>query len=81
MVFANSPLDIRLQRLLTEGFVTGASVAYVRKDSIEIAAAGLRDKETAAPVNVRTVFPVASLTKPIVVQLFQFGFFSASVCC
>jgi CubicO group peptidase (beta-lactamase class C family) len=61
-----SPFNIRLQHLLADRSVMGASVAYVRKDSIEVAAAGLKDAETAAPVDVKTVFPVASLTKPIV---------------
>ena len=66
MDFEDSPLDMHLQRLLAKELVTGASVAYVRKGSIEIAAAGLRDVGTADPANVRTVFPVASLTKPVV---------------
>jgi CubicO group peptidase (beta-lactamase class C family) len=61
-----SPLHRRLQRLLVSRAVTGASVAYVRGDSIEIAAAGFRDQASADPVTPETVFPAASLTKPIV---------------
>lgn len=59
-------LDSRLQSVLAEKAVTGASVAYVREDAIEVAASGLRDEETTNPVTADTVFPVASLTKPIV---------------
>ncbi len=61
-----SPLEIRLPRLLSDRSVMGASIAYVLGDSIQVAAAGVRDKETAEPVNVRTVFNAASLTKPVV---------------
>ena len=39
MDYEKSPLDVRLQCLLTDRFVTGASVAYVQKDSIEVAVA------------------------------------------
>ncbi|MCY0388988.1 serine hydrolase [Robbsia sp. Bb-Pol-6] len=59
-------LDSRLQRVMANRDVTGASVAYVRADAIEVAAIGQRDEVTAAPVTCDTVFPVASLTKPIV---------------
>lgn len=59
-------LDSRLQRVLADRGVTGASVAYVRGDAIEVAAIGLRDEASAGAVTADTVFPVASLTKPIV---------------
>lgn len=61
-----SPLGMRLPRVLSDRSVMGASIAYVHGGSIQVAAAGVRDKETAEPVNVRTVFNAASLTKPIV---------------
>lgn len=60
------PLATRLQGLLAETSVVGASVAVVRKDSIEVACAGLMDADTAQPVDSRTIFAAASLTKPVV---------------
>jgi CubicO group peptidase (beta-lactamase class C family) len=57
---------MRLQRVLADKSVMGASIALVRKGTIEVAVAGLRDQETAEPVNARTVFSAASLTKPLV---------------
>jgi len=63
---SKSPFDLRLQRLLADRSVTGASVAVLRNGSIEAGAAGLRDQNTAVPVDVNTVFPAASLTKPLV---------------
>lgn len=62
----NPSLERRLEGLLADRSVTGASMAHVRKNSIELAAAGLRDKEAAEPVDAETVFGAASLTKPIV---------------
>lgn len=61
-----SPLDMRLPDLLSERSVIGASIAYVQGGSIQVATAGVRDKETAGPVNAGTVFNAASLTKPLV---------------
>ena len=66
MGYEKSSLDIRLERLLAERSVTGAAVAYVRKGAIEVVATGLRDKGIAEPVNAKTVFQAASLTKPLV---------------
>lgn len=63
---SDSSLDSRLQRFLADRAVTGASVAYVREDAIDAAATGLKDEAKADVVTVDTVFPVASLTKPIV---------------
>lgn len=63
---AASPLAMRLERLLVEKSVVGASVALLRRDSIEVAFAGQKDNDTAQPVDSRTVFAAASLTKPIV---------------
>jgi hypothetical protein len=48
---AVSPLVMRLQTLLAETSVVGASVAVVRKDSIGLACAGLKDAVTAQPVD------------------------------
>lgn len=56
----------RLQRVLADRAVTGACVAYVREDVIAVAATGLRNEDTSELVTADAVFPVASLTKPIV---------------
>lgn len=63
---AGLSLNLRLQRLLAEKSVIGASMAHVRGDSIEVAVAGLKDQKTAEPVDPATVFGAASLTKPVV---------------
>lgn len=61
-----SPLTMRLESLLTEKSVVGASIALVQNDSIEVAAAGIKDNVTGQIVDVDTVFAAASLTKPLV---------------
>lgn len=66
MGYGRLSLAMRLQHLLAEKSVTGACMAHVRKDAIEVAAAGMRNKDTAEPVDASTVFGAASLTKPIV---------------
>ena len=55
-----------LQRMLGRQSVVGAAAALVRDDNVELAVAGLRDSEREEPIDLQTVFNVASLTKPVV---------------
>lgn len=57
---------IDLQRMLARKSVVGAAAAFVRDGNVEVAVAGLRDSEQGKPIDVQTVFCVASLTKPVV---------------
>ncbi|WP_458763771.1 serine hydrolase domain-containing protein [Cupriavidus basilensis] len=66
MGYGRASLDMRLAHLLKDKSVTGACLAHVREDSVEVAAAGVRNHDTAEPVDASTVFGAASLTKPIV---------------
>ena len=66
MDYGRASLDMRLAHLLADKSVTGACLAHVREDSVEVAAAGVRRHDTAEPVDASTVFGAASLTKPIV---------------
>ncbi|MFK0378125.1 serine hydrolase domain-containing protein [Pandoraea sp. NPDC090278] len=55
-----------LEPKMAERDVIGASVACVHENGIDAAASGLKGEETGDAVTIDTVFPVASLTKPIV---------------
>lgn len=56
----------RLPQLVEACPVTGASLAIVRGDAVEIVSAGVRDATTGEPVDDGTVFDAASLTKPVI---------------
>jgi CubicO group peptidase (beta-lactamase class C family) len=59
-------LESRLRALAAEHRVTGASLAVVQGGELTLAAAGVRDVRSGEPVDARTVFDAASLTKPLV---------------
>jgi CubicO group peptidase (beta-lactamase class C family) len=56
----------RLRQLVETRSVTGASLAIVHGDAVEVVSAGVRDATTGEPVDEGTVFDAASLTKPLV---------------
>jgi CubicO group peptidase (beta-lactamase class C family) len=56
----------RLKDLLDRQSVIGASLAFVNDGTVSVAAAGVKDVATGAPVDVHTVFDAASLTKPLI---------------
>jgi CubicO group peptidase (beta-lactamase class C family) len=67
-----------LQKLLMDGRLPGLSVAVVRHGEItQIAAMGARNAATGAPIEARTIFEAASLSKPMfayaVLQLVDAG--------
>lgn len=66
MPAAASLLERRLRSLLTAHEVTGAAMALVHDDVIDVAAAGVKDVDTLQPVRHDTVFDAASLSKPMV---------------
>jgi CubicO group peptidase (beta-lactamase class C family) len=69
------------QQLLKDGGVPGLSIALVRHGEVaEITAAGTRNTSTGAPVETKTIFDAASLSKPMfayaVLQLVDAGVIS-----
>lgn len=57
-------LDASLERVLQDFSIPGLAVGIVENGvPVYVRAFGLRDKETAEPVNVHTMFHVASITK------------------
>lgn len=57
-------LDASLERVLQEFSIPGLAVGIVENGvPVYVRAFGLRDKETTEPVNVHTMFQVASITK------------------
>jgi len=56
-----------LQNLLSRARVPGASMAVVRRGTVEASTAGLADTQIRAEVDRDTIFDAASLGKPIFV--------------
>ncbi len=59
-------LDERVFSLMQAAKVPGVSLSVVRKGAVEVAAGGVKDAAGSDAVNTRTVFDVASLSKPMV---------------
>jgi CubicO group peptidase (beta-lactamase class C family) len=71
-------LDATIQQLLRDGGVPGLSIATIRHGEVaQIIAAGTRNTSTGAPVEAKTIFDAASLSKPMfayaVLQLIDAG--------
>lgn len=59
-------LSERIERARVEGSIGGAAVALVERGRIALGFAGNSDREGRSPVTAQTVFPAASLSKPVV---------------
>jgi CubicO group peptidase (beta-lactamase class C family) len=66
MASPSDSLQSRLAHLTATCAVEGACVARLLGGAIEVAAAGVRDKESGQRVDAQTVFGAASLSKPMV---------------
>lgn len=58
-------LESVLQKTIDEGQLAGAAVLVWRQGRIECATAGWRDMENNLPMERKTIFRIASMTKPI----------------
>ncbi len=76
-------IDTAMQRYIDRGEVAGTVTLVARKGRIaHIAAHGLRDAESQAPMTTDTIFRIASMTKPItsvaLMMLYEEGHFLLS---